>query len=83
MSFDKITKLTYDNVEIYMHNADDLEKLYEAIKEKGNSKIKISITKKDKNYLFELKDKRKCRRITFILCFCLTTYKHFICFFCG
>ena len=59
MSFDQITKLTYDNVEIYMHNADDLEKLYEAIKEKGNSKIKISITKKDKNYLFELKDKRK------------------------
>ena len=59
VSFDKITKLTYDKVEIHMHNADDLEKLYEAIKEKGNSKIKISITKKDKNYLFELKDKRK------------------------
>ena len=36
-----------------------LEKLYEAIKEKGNSKIKISIKKEDKNYLFELRDKRK------------------------
>ena len=36
-----------------------LEKLYEAIKEQGNSKIKISIKKEDKNYLFELKNKRK------------------------
>ena len=36
-----------------------MHKLYETIKEKGNSKIKISITKEDKNYLFELKDKRK------------------------
>ena len=36
-----------------------LEKLCEVIKEKGNSKIKILIKKKDKNYLFELKDKRK------------------------
>jgi hypothetical protein len=59
MSLDKITELNYSNVEIQMHNADDLEKLYEVIKEKGNSKIKILIKKKDKNYLFELKDKRK------------------------
>ena len=42
-----------------MYNVDDLEKLCEVIKEKGNSKIKILIKKKDKNYLFELKDKRK------------------------
>ena len=42
-----------------MKNAEDLEKLYEAIKEKGSSKIKISIKKADKDYLFELKDKRK------------------------
>ena len=42
-----------------MHNEDDLNKLYEAIKEKGDSKIKISIKKNEKNYLFELKDKRK------------------------
>jgi len=59
VSLDKITELNYTNVEIQMHNVDDLEKLYEVIKEKGNSKIKILIKKKDKNYLFELKDKRK------------------------
>jgi len=59
VSLDKITELNYTNVEIQMHNVDDLEKLYEVIKEKGNSKIKILIRKKDKNYLFELKDKRK------------------------
>ena len=29
------------------------------IKEKGNSKIKIIIKNENKNYLFELKDKRK------------------------
>ena len=59
MSLDKITKLNYVNVEIEMHHEDDLGKLYEAIKEKGDSKIKISIKKEEKNYLFELKDKRK------------------------
>ena len=42
-----------------MNKADYLENLYEAIKEKGNSKIKIAINNKDKNYLFELRDKRK------------------------
>ena len=42
-----------------MHNEDDLGKLYEAIREKGDSKIKISIKKENKNYLFELKEKRK------------------------
>ena len=42
-----------------MHNSDNLEELYEVIKEKGNSKIKIAFKKEDKNYLFELKDKRK------------------------
>ena len=36
-----------------------MKELYEAIKEKGNSKIKISINDKHKNYLFELQDKRK------------------------
>ena len=36
-----------------------IKKLYEVIKEKGSSKIKISINKDNKNYLFELKDKRK------------------------
>ena len=52
-------KKTYTNVEIEIHNADDLKKLYEIINEKGNSKIKISIQNENKNYLFELKDKRK------------------------
>ena len=59
MSLDKITKSNYIHVEIEMHNEDDLGKLYEVIKEKGDSKIKISIRKENKNYLFELKDKRK------------------------
>ena len=36
-----------------------LEKLYGVIKERGNSKIKICISKENKNYLFELKNKRK------------------------
>ena len=58
-SLDKITKLKYTNVEIEMHDIENLDKLYEVIKEKGDSKIKISIRKKEKNYLFELKDKRK------------------------
>jgi len=59
MSLDQVIKLNYPNVEIQMHNADDLDKLYKVINEKGNSKIKIYIKKDDKNYLFELRDKRK------------------------
>ena len=59
ISLDKITKLNYTNVEIELNNADYLSKLYEAIKEKGDSKIKISINDNSKNYLFELKNKRK------------------------
>jgi len=59
MSLDKITKKNYTNVEIEMHHVEDLDKLYEVIKEKGNSLIKISIKKDDKKYLFELKEKRK------------------------
>ena len=53
------TKLNYSNVEIQLCNTADLDKLYAVIKDKGNSKIKISIENKNKNYLFELKDKRK------------------------
>ena len=56
---DKFTKLNYTNVEIQVHNTENLDKLYEVIKDKGNSKIKISFEKGDKNYLFELKEKRK------------------------
>ena len=59
ISLEKITKTSYSNVEIEMHHVEDLEKLYEVIKEKGNSLIKISIKKDDKKYLFELKEKRK------------------------
>ena len=59
VGLDQATKLNYNNVEIEMHNTEDLDKLYEVIKHKGNSKIKISIEKENKNYLFELKDKRK------------------------
>jgi DNA polymerase-3 subunit alpha len=53
------TKLNYSNVEIQLCNTADLDKLYAVIKDKGNSKIQISIENKNKNYLFELKDKRK------------------------
>ena len=59
VSLDNIIKQNYNNVEIQMRNKEDLEKLYAVIKEKGNSKIKISFTIEDKKYLFELKDKRK------------------------
>jgi DNA polymerase-3 subunit alpha len=59
MSLDNITKLNYHNVQIEINDEKDLIKLYEAIKEKGESKIKISINKEKKNYLFELNDKRK------------------------
>ena len=41
------------------NNSENLKKLYETIKEKGSSKIKILINEKDKNYLFELKEGRK------------------------
>jgi len=59
VSLEKIVKQNYTKVEIEINNAEDLQKLYEAIKEKGDSKIVISIQNKNKNYLFELKDKRK------------------------
>ena len=58
-NLDESTKLNYSNVEIQLCNTADLDKLYAVIKDKGNSKIKISIENKNKNYLFELKDKRK------------------------
>ena len=65
VNLNEAAQLNYTNVEIEMHNADDLEKLYEAIKDKGDSKIKIFINKEGKNYLFELKDKRKFNYETF------------------
>jgi len=59
LSLEEITKLNYSDVYIEIDKSDSLKKLYEKIKEKGNSKIKISISEEDKKYLFELKDKRK------------------------
>ena len=65
VSLKEITQLTYNDVYIEIDESNNLNKLYEAIKEKGNSKIKISINDKDKNYLFELKDRRKFDYETF------------------
>ena len=59
ISLNEATKLNYSNVEIHVNNSEDLEKLYKVIKDKGNSKIKITLEDKNKKYLFELKDKRK------------------------
>jgi len=59
VSLKETTKINYKDVLIEMNKSEDLEKLYEKIKEKGNSKIKISINDNNENYLFELKDKRK------------------------
>ena len=59
MSLDKIIKLNYNDVLIEINDEEGLKKLNEVIKEKGDSKIKISINEEKKNYLFELNDKRK------------------------
>ena len=59
INLEDIKKVNYNNEHIEIDKPDNLKKLYESIKEKGNSKIKISILEKNKNYLFELKDKRK------------------------
>ena len=59
VSLEEIARLNYNNVHIEIDTSDSLKKLYERIKEKGDSKIKISIAEQHKNYLFELKDKRK------------------------
>ena len=59
VSLEEIMKLNYNNVHIEIDTYDNLKKLYESIKEKGDSKIKISIVETDKKYLFELRDKRK------------------------
>ena len=58
-SLEEITKLNYSNVYIEVDKSDNLSKLYEKIREKGDVKIQISIEDNKKNYLFELKDKRK------------------------
>ena len=59
VSLEEVTKLSYNNVLIELNTSDSLKNLYETIKEKGQTKIKISVNDSNKNYLFELKDKRK------------------------
>ena len=55
----KIVNQSYENVYIELDKSHDLQKLSKVINKKGNSKIKIFINDHNKNYLFELKDKRK------------------------
>ena len=59
VSLKEVTEKNFDNVIIELDTTDNLNKLYETLKEEGNSKIKISITNAEKDYLFELKNKRK------------------------
>ena len=59
VSLEDITKLNYNHAHIEIDKIDNLDKLYETIKDKGDSKINILVDANDKNYLFELKDKRK------------------------
>ena len=59
INLNEIAKKNYNDVFIEIDTAENLNKLYENIKEKGDAKIKISIQEQDKNYLFELKEKRK------------------------
>jgi DNA polymerase-3 subunit alpha len=59
VSLEEITKTNYNNVHIEITTTKSIEKLYQTIKERGNSKIKISINNANKKYLFELKNKRK------------------------
>ena len=58
-NLDEIINQNYSDVHIELKNTDSLKKLYENIKKAGSSKIKITINNGDKNYLFELKEKRK------------------------
>jgi len=59
VGLEEITNLQYSNVHIEIDTSDNLKKLYEIIKDKGETKIKILINETDNNYLFELKNKRK------------------------
>jgi len=59
VNLEDFSKKNYSDVLIEIETSKNLEKLYEAIKEKGNSQIKISISENKKKYIFELKDKRK------------------------
>ena len=54
-----LTKQNYSNVYIEIDKSNNLNELYKVINQKGNSLIKISVKEGEKNYLFELKEKRK------------------------
>ena len=62
---ENVVKQNYNNVHIELESSNDLDKLYDTIKEKGDTKIKISINEVGKKYLFELKEKRKFDAKTF------------------
>ena len=59
VSLNEMKKQNFSNVLIEMDSTKSLQKLYEMIKHKGETKIKISINEEEKKYLIELKDKRK------------------------
>jgi DNA polymerase III subunit alpha len=59
VNLEDVVNSNYTNVHIEIEDSHNLEKLYKSINEKGDSTIKISVNEKNKNYLFELKDKRK------------------------
>ena len=59
ISISDIINKSYTDILIEIDNTENLPKLSELISEKGDSSIKISIKNKEKNYVFELKNKRK------------------------
>ena len=59
IGLNEIKNSNYPDVFIEISSLNNMKDLYKSINEKGDSKIKISIEENNKNYLFELKDKRK------------------------
>ena len=57
--FKTLTQRSYKEVLIQIDKSDNLKKLSDSINEFGDSKIKISVIRNEKNYIFELKEKRK------------------------
>jgi len=62
---EEVINKNYNQVLIEIDKSNNLDNLYKMINEKGDSVIKISILEGNKNYLFELKDKRKFDNKTF------------------
>ena len=59
VNLEEAVNLNYNNVRIEIDSSNNLEKLFRSINEKGDAKIKILIHEEKKDYIFELKDKRK------------------------